>query len=62
MPSERIRPIYSISLVLLDIVMIIAAFFVAYRLRVMIPWPAELVSSNQITDYTGLLLAQILGV
>ncbi len=62
MPSQRIRPIYSISLVLLDIIMIVAAFFVAYRLRALIPWPAELASTIPITDYTGLILAQILGV
>jgi exopolysaccharide biosynthesis polyprenyl glycosylphosphotransferase len=42
--------------------MIIAAFIVAYRLRVLIPWPAELVSTTPITDYTGLLLAQLVGV
>jgi exopolysaccharide biosynthesis polyprenyl glycosylphosphotransferase len=62
MPSQRIRPIYSISLVLLDIVMVVAAFVIAYRLRAFIPWPAELVSSNPINNYAGLLLAQILGV
>lgn len=62
MPSQRIRPIYSISLVMLDIIMIIAAFIFAYRLRALIPWPAELTSSNPITDYTGLMMAQILGV
>jgi exopolysaccharide biosynthesis polyprenyl glycosylphosphotransferase len=62
MPSQRIRPIYSISLVLLDIIMVVAAFILAYRLRALIPWPAELVSNNPIGDYTGLLLAQILGV
>lgn len=42
--------------------MIIAAFLVAYELRVIIPWPAELVNQIPITNYTGLLLAQILGV
>ncbi|HSG18628.1 MAG TPA: undecaprenyl-phosphate glucose phosphotransferase [Anaerolineae bacterium] len=62
MPSQRIRPIYSISLVLLDIFMISAAFLVAYQLRVIIPWPAELVTRIAISNYAGLLIAQILGV
>ena len=62
MPSQRIRPIYSISLVLLDIFMIIAAFLVAYQLRAIIPWPAKLVTGIAIANYAGLLLAQILGV
>jgi exopolysaccharide biosynthesis polyprenyl glycosylphosphotransferase len=62
MPSQRIRPIYSISLVILDIIMVIAAFIIAYRLRALIPWPAELATTIPITDYTGLLAAQILGV
>ena len=62
MPSQKIRPIYSISLVILDIFMIVAAFYVAYRLRVIIPWPAELVASIPIANYAGLLLAQVLGV
>lgn len=42
--------------------MIMAAFLVAYQLRVVIPWPAELVNQIPITNYTGLMLAQILGV
>lgn len=62
MPSQRIRPIYSISLVLLDIVMIVAAFIIAYLLRAIIPWPAALASTIPITNYSGLLMAQILGV
>jgi exopolysaccharide biosynthesis polyprenyl glycosylphosphotransferase len=42
--------------------MIVAAFYVAYRLRVIIPWPAALVSSIPIANYGGLLLAQVLGI
>ncbi len=62
MPSQKLRPIYSISLVLLDALMIVVAFIVAYRLRVMIPWPAELADQTPLANYLGLLVAQISGV
>ena len=42
MSSERIRPIFSVTLLILDAMMVTLAFFLAYRLRALIPWPAEL--------------------
>lgn len=62
MPTQRLRPIYSISLVLLDAIMIISAFVLAYRLRIAIPWPAELASQIPLANYSGLIAAQVLGV
>ncbi len=62
MPSQRVRPIYSISLVILDALMIMVAFMVAYRLRVIIPWPAALADETPLVRYSGLIAAQIFGV
>ncbi|HUS94653.1 MAG TPA: undecaprenyl-phosphate glucose phosphotransferase [Patescibacteria group bacterium] len=62
MPSQRVRPIYSITLVILDALMIMVAFTVAYRLRIMIPWPAELADATPLARYSGLIAAQIVGV
>ena len=62
MPSQKIRPIYSITLVILDALMIVVAFMVAYRLRVIIPWPAALAGETPLARYSGLIAAQIIGV
>lgn len=62
MTTQRARTIYSISLVLLDILMVIVAFVLAYELRANIPWPAELVSETPLSSYFGLMLAMVLGV
>ena len=62
MSSEKIRPIYSVTLVILDAMMVAAAFVLAYRLRTLIPWPAELVNEIPLSRYAGLMLIQIFGV
>lgn len=62
MSTQRLRPIYSFSLVALDSIMIVAAFIIAYRLRIVIPWPAELSNQIPLTNYVGLIIAQVLGV
>lgn len=62
MSSERIRPIFSITLLILDAMMVIVAFFLAYRLRAIIPWPAELANEIPLSRYVGLMSAQIFGV
>ncbi len=62
MPTQKLRPIYSISLVVLDAIMIVSAFILAYQLRLAIPWPAELATQIPLTSYSGLILAQIVGV
>jgi exopolysaccharide biosynthesis polyprenyl glycosylphosphotransferase len=62
MSSVRIRPIFSLTLLILDAMMVVLAFLLAYRLRALIPWPSELANEIPITRYAGLMLAQIVGV
>jgi exopolysaccharide biosynthesis polyprenyl glycosylphosphotransferase len=42
--------------------MIVSAFLLAYQLRVTIPWPSELTSQIPLNSYSGLILAQVVGV
>lgn len=62
MPTQRLRPIYSITLVTLDALMVVVAFILAYQLRARIPWPAPLANEIPLVRYTGLIVAQIFGV
>jgi FlaA1/EpsC-like NDP-sugar epimerase len=62
MTKQQIRNLYSISLVLLDGLMVAVAFIMAYRLRQRIPWPAPLVSETPISDYSALMFALIFGI
>ncbi|GMQ79458.1 MAG: undecaprenyl-phosphate glucose phosphotransferase [Anaerolineae bacterium] len=62
MTKQQIRNLYSITLVLLDGLMVAVAFVMSYRLRQRIPWPAPLVSETPISDYFALMFALILGI
>lgn len=62
MNNQRIRTTYTISLVVLDALLICAAFIVAYRLRLSIPWPDELLSPSPISNYAGLILVQVVSI
>jgi exopolysaccharide biosynthesis polyprenyl glycosylphosphotransferase len=62
MSTQKLRPIYSITLVTLDALMVVVAFIIAYQLRARIPWPAPLANDIPIVRYTGLIVAQIFGV
>ena len=62
MSSERIRPIFSVTLLILDAMMVMLAFLLAYRLRALIPWPAELANEIPLSRYAGLMAVQIFGV
>jgi exopolysaccharide biosynthesis polyprenyl glycosylphosphotransferase len=62
MSTQRIRGLYSISLVFLDATMVAVAFILAYQLRAAIPWPNELANRVPLVDYSGLIAAQIIGV
>jgi exopolysaccharide biosynthesis polyprenyl glycosylphosphotransferase len=42
--------------------MVMVAFILAYRLRTMIPWPAELVNEIPLARYTGLIVALVVGI
>ena len=62
MSNQRVRYIYTISLLLLDALMVALAFILAYHIRRLIPWPAELVNELPFSRYTGLMAALIFGV
>lgn len=62
MPTQKLRPIYSITLVTLDALMVVVAFILAYQLRATLPWPAPLADNTPLVRYSGLLVAQIFGV
>jgi exopolysaccharide biosynthesis polyprenyl glycosylphosphotransferase len=62
MSNQRVRYIYTISLLLLDAVMVALAFILAYQIRRLIPWPAELVNEMLFSRYSGLMAALIFGV
>ena len=62
MSTQKLRTFYSISLVLLDGLLVAVAFILAYRLRTVIPWPAELVNEVPISDYYGLMAALIFSI
>lgn len=62
MTTQKIRAIYTISLILLDAFLICIAFILAYQLRITIPWPEELAKKVPLTSYTGLLIIQVFTV
>jgi len=62
MSTYRIRTIYSATLIFLDAIMVSVAFILAYQLRVVIPWPAELANKVPISNYIGLIIVQVVGV
>ncbi len=62
MSTQRIRTIYTISLVILDACLVAIAFVLAYQLRATIDWPEPLVVNVPLTAYTGLLVVQVISV
>jgi len=62
MSNQRIRGLYSFSLVVLDATMVAVAFILAYQMRATIPWPNELENQAALSTYSGLIAAQIAGV
>lgn len=59
MTTQRLRNIYAISLLLLDIGLIAVAFVLAYQLRISVDWPEPLAKPVPFSSYTALLLLQI---
>ena len=59
MSTQRIRTLYTVSLVLLDSLLIGAAFFLAYQLRVNIAWPEPLLNQVPLANYTWLFVIQL---
>ena len=62
MTTQRIRTIHTITLFFLDTVLTMAAFVLAYKLRVAVDWPAPLVRVVPLSDYIGLLVIHVLAV
>ena len=62
MNNQKIRTIYTFSLLLLDAAMIVLAFIVAYWLRTNLAWPEELNTIYPITVYLGFLTLQIVAI
>ena len=62
MNTQKIRTIYTFSLILLDSIMIVLAFAAAYLLRINLDWPGELAMLYPITSYLGFLTMQIAAI
>ncbi len=62
MTTQKIRTIYTLSLVLLDTLLISVGFILAYQLRTTIPWPDELVAIYPITIYSGIWALQVISI
>lgn len=59
MSTQRIRTLYTVSLVLLDSLLIGLAFVLAYQLRVNIAWPEPLLNQVPLASYAGLFVIQL---
>lgn len=62
MNKQQVRTINTLSLVILDSLMIVLAFLVAYWLRTNIAWPDELVNVYPLSSYLGLLALQVVAI
>jgi exopolysaccharide biosynthesis polyprenyl glycosylphosphotransferase len=62
MSTQRIRTIYTISLVILDAFLVAVSFVLAYQLRTMIDWPEPLAINVPLTAYTGLMIVQVISI
>jgi exopolysaccharide biosynthesis polyprenyl glycosylphosphotransferase len=56
MTTQKMRPIYSLTLLALDILLIMLAFWLAYETRRLIPYPQVLVDETPIIHYVALSL------
>ncbi len=59
MKTQNVRNIYAISLVLLDAMLVVLAYLLAYQLRLAIPWPAEAADLDPLFRYLGLMLTSV---
>jgi exopolysaccharide biosynthesis polyprenyl glycosylphosphotransferase len=62
MNTQKLRTIYSVTLVIVDAMMVSLAFLLAYRLRIWLPWPGPLESDIPLVRYLGLMLVQVSAV
>jgi exopolysaccharide biosynthesis polyprenyl glycosylphosphotransferase len=62
MTTQKLRTLYSITLVIVDALMVMLAFMLAYRLRIIIPLPEPLVTEIPFVRYVGLMVVQVSAV
>lgn len=62
MTTQKVRTIYTVSLLLLDAFLVAVAFVLAYQVRALIPWPEKLAPDVTLSRYTGLLVVQVASV
>ena len=62
MKTQQVRTIYTFSLVILDSLMIVLAFLLAYWVRTNIAWPEELVTVYPLSNYLGLMVLQVIAI
>jgi exopolysaccharide biosynthesis polyprenyl glycosylphosphotransferase len=59
MTTQKMRPIYSLTLLALDVLLIALAFWLAYEIRRAIPYPQPLAAETAAIHYVGLVLTII---
>ncbi len=59
MKQKRIRHLFALLQVLLDAVMVMAAFFLAHWLRQTIDWPNKAINLGPFENYRGMMLIQV---
>jgi exopolysaccharide biosynthesis polyprenyl glycosylphosphotransferase len=58
MSTQRIRTLFTLTLVIQDFLLIALAFFLAYEFRVNINWPVPLSNQVPLSAYSGLFVVQ----
>ena len=53
MTNDKIRTLYSFSLVFLDALLVVASFVFAYKLRYSVAWPGEIVNPVALSRYSA---------
>ncbi len=59
MKRQRARHVFTLLQVLLDLLMVMLAFFLAYQLRLAIDWPNKAINLGPFANYTGMMLIQV---
>ena len=62
MKTQQVRNIYAVSLIILDGILVAVAFVLAYRIRLVLPFPAEAENLQPFSAYVSLMVVQILSV
>ena len=60
--KRRSKLLFTISLVVLDVAAIALAFYMAYRLRLWIRWPAPPLNIGPFRSYVGMMIVQVLAM